>query len=288
MTQKEFLLGVAVLYLLYKVLTRMWNEELRVPDFVASIGTAQVFLLNMYSDTNMQYVLLAVLVLSVVGIKKDKAFHEILLMSVLWVFGLLGFEVLEIALPLSFVFLLLCVALFTKVEMYRTSNVKVLITFAWVYNAISLLASVSEFEDPNRISMTIVLLAESILLMLLFSETSGTKTENIVKGRTHALTIFFTYMVFAYNIELPIAVSILLMMIAIASVGVGFWFKVKSVRIYGLCMSLFVCAKLLLVDFADAQSADRVISFLVVGVIALAISYLYMRIERSLAEKENL
>jgi uncharacterized membrane protein len=44
----------------------------------------------------------------------------------------------------------------------------------------------------------------------------------------------------------------------------------------------------LLVDFADAQSADRVISFFVVGVIALAISYLYMRIERSLAEKENL
>lgn len=288
MTEKAFLIGMAVLYLLYKVLARIWNDELRIPDFVMSIATALVFLLNMHSDTNMQYVILAVLVLSVVGIKKDKAFHEILLMSVLWLFGLFGFEVLVIALPLSIMFLLLCVALFTKVEMYRTSNVKVLITFAWVYNAISLLASVSELEDPNRISMTILLLVESILLMLLFSEESGTKTENIVKGRTHALTIFFTYMVFAYNIELPIAVSILLMMIAIASVGVGFWFKVKGVRIYGLCMSLFVCAKLLVVDFADAQSADRVISFLVVGVIALAISYLYMRIERSLAEKENL
>ncbi|MBO5241065.1 MAG: DUF2339 domain-containing protein [Lachnospiraceae bacterium] len=288
MTKKEFLLGVAVLYLMYKVLSRIWNEELRIPDCVMSIGTALLFLLNMTSDTNMQYVLLAALVLSVVGIKKDKAFHEILLMSVLWMFGLFGFEVLEIAIPLSLIFLLLCVALFTKVEMYRTSNVKALVSFAWVYNAISLLASVSEIEDPNRISMTIVLLVESVLLMLLFSEDSGTRTENIVKGRTHALTIFFTYMVFAYNIELPIAVSILLMIIAIASVGVGFWFKVKSVRVYGLCMSLFVCAKLLLVDFADAQSADRVISFLVVGVIALAISYLYMRIERSLAEKENL
>ena len=78
------------------------------------------------------------------------------------------------------------------------------------------------------------------------------------------------------------------MLIAIASVSAGFILKIKGVRIYGLCMSFFVCAKLLLVDFSDAQSVDRVISFLVVGVIALAISYLYMRIERSLAEKENL
>lgn len=288
MTRKEFLLGMAVVYVLYQVLTRIWNKELRVANFIAASCTAALFLLEMKSDTNMQYVLLAVLVLSVVGIKKDRAFHEILLMSVLWLFGLFGFDMLEIALPLSITFLLLCVALFTRVEMYRTSNVNVLVSFAWVYNSISLLASVSEMTDPNRISMTVVLLVESILLMFLFSEASGTKSENIVKGRTHALTIFFTYMVLAYNIALPIAVSILLMIIAIASVGVGFWFKVKSVRIYGLCMSLFVCGKLLLVDFADAQSADRVISFFVVGVIALAISYLYMRIERSLSEKENL
>lgn len=288
MTIGAFMVNMAVLYVLYQVLTRVWNEELRIMNFAVMVLAAIVFLANMQSDSNMQYVLLAVQVLSIVAIKYDKAFYEILLMAVLWVFGLSGFDVLSIALPLSIIFLLVCVVLFTRVEMYRSSRVDVFIGFAWVFNAISLLASVIEMADPNRISMTIVLLAESALLMLLFSEASGTKEENIVKGRAHALTIFFTYMVLAYNIELQIAVSILLMMIAIASVAVGFWLKIKSVRIYGLCMSLFVCAKLLLVDFADAQSADRVISFFVVGVIALAISYLYMRIERSLAEKENL
>lgn len=282
------MVGMAILYVLYQVLAHIWNEELRIADFVISVYAAAMFLSNMQSDTNMQFVLLAVLVLSVIGIKNDKAFREILIMSVLWIFGLSGFDVLAIALPLSLIFLLACVVLFTRVEMYRSSAVNVVIGFAWAFNAMSLLASVVEMADPNRISMTIVLLAESALLMLLFSDASGTKEENIVKCRTHALIIFYTYMVLAYNIELPIVVSILLMIIAVASVGVGFWLKLKSVRVYGLCMSLFVCGKLLLVDFADAQSADRVISFFVVGVIALAISYIYMRIERSLAEKENL
>lgn len=287
-SMKEYLIGTAVLYVIYQVLSRIWNAELRFAGFIVSVFAAWLFHTNMHSDTNMQYVLLAALVLSVVGIKYDKAFHEILLMSVLWLFGTSGFDQLAIAIPLSLIFLLVCVALFTRVDMYRSLKVKTLVTFAWVYNAISLLASVFELSDPNRISMTIVLLVESVLLVLLFSEVSGTKTENIVKYRTHALTIFFTYMVFAFGIELPIAVSILLMVIAVASVAVGFGLKIKSVRIYGLCMSLFVCGKLLLVDFADAQSADRVISFFVVGVIALAISYLYMRIERSLTEKEKL
>ena len=288
MTMKECMLAAAVIFAAYQVLARLWNEELRIPAHVVSIYTALLFLSNMQSDTNMQYVLLAVLVLSIVGIKHDKAFHEILVMSVLWAFGLFGFDQLAIALPLSLVFLLVCVALFTRVELYQSSKMNTLVTFAWIYNALSLLASLTELGEPNRISMTIVLLAESALLMLLFSEVSGTEAANVVKYRTHALTIFFTYMVFAFGIELPIVVSILLMIIAVASVAVGFWLKIKSVRIYGLCMSLFVCGKLLLVDFADAQSADRVISFFVVGVIALAISYLYMRIERSLAEKENL
>ncbi len=288
MREEDYLIGVALVYVVYQVLSRIWNSQLRKANFVVSLFTAGAFLLNMNSDTNMQYILLAVQVLSIIGIKYDKAFHEILLMFVLWTFGISGFDLLAVALPLSLVFLLVCVALFTRVDMYRSSRVDVFIAFAWVFNAFSLLSSVIEMADPNRITMTIVLLVESAILMLLFSEASGTKPENIVKCRTHALTLFFTYMVLAYNIGLPIVVSILLMLVAIVSVCVGFWWKVKSVRIYGLCMSLFVCGKLLLVDFADAQSADRVISFLVVGVIALAISYLYMRIERSLTEKNRI
>nr|MBQ8253136.1 DUF2339 domain-containing protein [Lachnospiraceae bacterium] len=288
MTSGAFLVAVAVIYVLYHVLPLFWREEFGLPNKLVALFSAFVFLGNMQNDSNMQYVLLGAIVISILCASYDMVFHEILVMFVLWAFGLFGFDQTAIAIPLSLVLLLMSVVLFTKFEAYRDDYTKYLVGFAWAFNGISLFASLFEMYDPNRISMTVVLLAESALLMLLFSQDGGTKEENVVPCRAHALSIFYTYMVFAFGIDMPIAVSILLMIIAIASVGAGFLLKVKSVRIYGLCMSLFVCAKLLLVDFADAQSADRVISFLVVGVIALAISYLYMRIERSLAEKENL
>lgn len=285
---REYLVGVAVLYALYRVLSYFWNEQLRTAGFIVSVFSGCVFLANMESSSNVQYVLLAVMVLAVAVIKYDKVFHEIFLLTILWSFGLFGFDTLAIALPLSVILLLACMTLFTKIEGYKSAKVKTLTGFAWTYNAISLLASLFEINSPDRISMTIFLVAESLLLVLLVSKECGMREEKVVRGRAHALAFFFTYMVFAYHIGLPIAVSIWLMVIAVACVGAGFGLKIKSLRIYGLCLSLFVCGKLLLFDFADAQSADRVISFFVVGVIALAISYLYMRIERSLAEKENL
>ncbi|MBQ8198100.1 MAG: DUF2339 domain-containing protein [Lachnospiraceae bacterium] len=288
MTNGAFLVAISVIYVIYHVLPVFFKGGFSISNKLVAIVSAFIFLANMHSDSNMQYVLLAAIVISIFCASYDKVFHEILVMFVLWAFGLFGFEQMAIAVPLSMVFLLLCVALFTKVDVYRDDYTKYLVGFAWAFNGIGLFGNAFEMYDPSRISMTIILLAESALLMLLFSETAGTKKENVVTCRAHALSIFYTYMVFAFGIDMPIVVSILLMIIAIASVGAGFLLKVKSVRIYGLCMSLFVCGKLLLVDFADAQSADRVISFLVVGVIALAISYLYMRIERSLAEKENL
>ena len=288
MTEGEFLVSVAVIYVIYHVLPLFWKKEFSISNKIVTVVSALLFLANMNSDSNMQYVLLGAIVVSILCAHYDKVFHEIAVMSVLWAFGLFGFGQVAIAIPLSLIFLLMCVALFTKFEAYRDDYTKYLVGFAWVYNGLCLLTSMLEMYDPNRISMAIILVVESALLMLLFSETSGTQKQNIVKCRAHALGIFYTYMVFAFGIELPIAVSILLMVIAVASVSAGFLLKIKSVRVYGLCMSLFVCGKLLLVDFADAQSADRVISFFVVGVIALAISYLYMRIERSLAEKESL
>ncbi len=288
----EFLAATAAVLALYKLFAM--SGELRVANKIVSVSAAVILLIAMlmYQSNSaetgyMEYVLLAVFVLSVVCMRYDKTFHANVIMIALWGFSLFAFDALEIVLPLSVILVLVCVLLFTKVELYRPENIRSFTTCAWILNGISLMLILFSFGNPNRISMSIILVAESALLMLLFSDDSGIKKENLTKCRAHALTIFFTYMVFAFGIELPIVVSILLMLIAIASVAAGFVLKIKSVRIYGLCMSLFVCAKLLLVDFSDAQTADRVISFLVVGVIALAISYLYMRIERTLQQKEQ-
>ncbi len=284
-----FLVGTAIVFVIYKILA--WKlGELQVADMLVSIFSALVLIMNLDRESggNMQYVLLAAFVISIVFLEYRKVFHESLIMTVLWMFAMFGFESLAVSILLALTLLLMCLVLFTKIGAYRSEKNNILIVFAWIYNAIGLLVCFMGLYEKTAVVLTILLLVESILLMVLFSEGSGTKTENIMRGRTFALAIFYSLMVFAFDIELPIIESIILMIIAVASVGVGFLLKIKGVRIYGLCLSLFVCAKLLLVDFANAQSADRVISFLVVGIIALGISYLYMRIERSLAEKEKL
>jgi uncharacterized membrane protein len=69
------------------------------------------------------------------------------------------------------------------------------------------------------------------------------------------------------------------MVLAIICVGAGFFVSQKPLRLYGLFLSLFVCAKLLFSDFADSSSGDKVILSFVVGILAIGISYLYLRLE---------
>lgn len=91
---------------------------------------------------------------------------------------------------------------------------------------------------------------------------------------------FLVYMIFASHFETPIIVSILLMLVAIGCVGIGFALKDKMYRICGLVMAILVCVKLLVYDFAELESLPKAILFLVVGMIALGISFLYIYLEK--------
>ena len=102
------------------------------------------------------------------------------------------------------------------------------------------------------------------------------------------LAVFLTYMVFIFRVEKPVITSILLMVLALACVGCGFAMTQKPLRLYGLFLALFVCAKLLFADFRGSASADKVILSFVVGILAIGIAYLYMRLEkRELPEQDN-
>ena len=78
----------------------------------------------------------------------------------------------------------------------------------------------------------------------------------------------------------PVVVSILLMIIALGCVGIGFGLQDKVERICGLVMAFLVCVKLVLYDFREVEAMYRVVVFLVVGVIALLISCIYIRLEK--------
>lgn len=275
------LVCAAIVFLFYKVAARRW-PQLEKADLVVSVVSALIFLVLADDESMMKYLLLAAFVLSVVLLKSYMTFHEIILLAVLEGFALLCFEQV-IALPLAFVFLLLCLVLFTRLDDYKGKGNAVLIGTVHVFHGMLLLATL--FLD-NALSLTIVLVVSAAIWFFVFSKQTGIAKEKVAKYRTHAIVLLITYMLFVYDIPIPIVLSILLMVLAIASVAVGFCLRLKSVRVYGLVLSFFVYAKILLVDFGGTQTDDKVILFFVVGILALAISYLYMRIEKSLAEKQ--
>lgn len=88
-------------------------------------------------------------------------------------------------------------------------------------------------------------------------------------------------------VDSPVLASILLMVAALGCVGIGFKKSDKVARISGLGMAIFVCMKLVLYDFAKVQAIHKMIVFLVVGVLALVISFLYILLDKS-AEKKNM
>lgn len=129
---------------------------------------------------------------------------------------------------------------------------------------------------------------EFILLLLGCCYTLIFLTKNTYFPTTHtrhlACSFYLTYMFlcFTYFIygNTPVMVSIGLMVIALAQVFIGTKLMDKPLRIYGLILAYIVCVKVILVDFISINLFYKTILFAVTGVIALMISYLYMKLEQ--------
>ena len=80
--------------------------------------------------------------------------------------------------------------------------------------------------------------------------------------------------------------SIALLIIAALCIAFGFKMNNKSVRLYGLIVSIISVAKLILVDISYDNSLMRAFSFLICGLICFAISIAYNRMERKMKESK--
>lgn len=100
------------------------------------------------------------------------------------------------------------------------------------------------------------------------------------QGNSMITAVFLTYMALIVKLPSPIVNSIFIMLIALLSVGAGFFERKKSIRIYGLVLSLIVCGKMVLYDFMGAPTLQKTILFFAVGVIALVIAGIYIVLEK--------
>ncbi len=100
------------------------------------------------------------------------------------------------------------------------------------------------------------------------------------KAKYLFLALFWTYVTLISGVDQALAISCILMVIAIAGVAIGFALKKRDVRIYGLILSLLVCLKVVFYDYMDTPMPEKILLFLVVGVIILAISGIYIVLEK--------
>ena len=80
-------------------------------------------------------------------------------------------------------------------------------------------------------------------------------------------------------------ISISAFLFAIVSIVVGFRFYFKSLRIYGLILSLLSVAKLILVDISYDNTLGHALSFFVCGILCFVISMIYHLIDRKVQDK---
>ena len=81
------------------------------------------------------------------------------------------------------------------------------------------------------------------------------------------------------------AYSIAFLLISIASIVVGFKIKNKSMRLFGLVLSMLSIVKLIMFDVSYSNTLMRALSFLASGLICFGISLVYNRIDKQHKQK---
>lgn len=175
--------------------------------------------------------------------------------------------------PLAILTLVLLFLLFNHLPMLKGKN-------QFAYNVVNLVfggvISLFAFEVDSYWVNSVTMLIGTILIIVAFNKKYGLA----IPKKFLVLAGYLTYMIIAAGFETPVIVSVLLMIVAIICVAIGFACKDKVYRICGLVMAIIVCVKLIAYDFSELETMAKAILFLAVGVIALAISFLYIYLEK--------
>ena len=267
------ILGV---FVISKILSRV--KLLKASEVVIAVITLCYALYAYTEGDEWAHVYALTILASAVALKHYKIFYQYFItvssMLYLWlVFG--DFQLLP-ALMAGVLFLLLFA--FNNVKWWRAKN-------PFIYNiGAGILLLGTALLTPiiaGYLNTVLVALFGTAMMILMFTD----KYEMNYKGKYLTMVLFWSYIVFAIDFEMEIVSSVLLMVIAIVSVIMGFWLERKEVRVYGLIASLMVCFKVLFYDFSDTPIQERMLLFLLVGVIILSISFIYILLEKKIANR---
>ena len=118
----------------------------------------------------------------------------------------------------------------------------------------------------GRGGMSVALVA----LLSLFSVEAYTYCNDVIVDSTRAMRAG------------QMSVTLIWGLYAVSLLAVGFWRRLRAIRLAGLGLFALSAGKLVLVDMVGMQDIFRIISFVALGVLMVAASYLYHRLEQRL------
>lgn len=271
----EATIGILALFVLTRILCGKGN--LWILDAILAVIVA---LQGIYMSGEWYAVpFVVIMLLSIFTVKKMTVFHEIVM--TLFFIGVLigsfdGSWLIPGCMGILLAMFLLCNHLpVLKGQNHLPYNI-VNVTFAGLFSLITVFC-----EDYW--SNAVVILIGVAVILIVFRE----RYELGIPKKYLLLAGYLTFMILGAHFETPVIVSILLMIVAIGCVGIGFKLRDKVYRICGLVMAVIVCLKIILYDFRELDTLPKAVLFLVVGVIALAISFLYIYLEKKEDKEEE-
>lgn len=280
----EQTITVGVIFLIARIGNR--QRQLTALEAIAAVavGLTGIGL----SGSVYAYILAALLVLLSFRINKLYVFHEIVTTAsvlVIWFLKCEWFRLYNWGMdgkwfyPVAVLLLMLLFLLFHHLQGLRDKKQEVYNIVSLCFIGIFCLLPLFEGHLWTRIA---IMAAGTLAAFLLLRKRYGLYW----KGNTLLWAGFFSLYSITGNFGSPVVSSILIMAAAFFLVGIGFRHKEKMERITGLVLAALVCLKLVLYDFREAELLYRMIVFLIVGVMALGISFLYMFLEKKMTQKK--
>ena len=280
----EQTITVGVIFLIARIGNR--QRQLTALEAIAAVavGLTGIGL----SGSVYAYILAALLVLLSFRINKLYVFHEIVTTAsvlVIWFLKCEWFRLYNWGMdgkwfyPVAVLLLMLLFLLFHHLQGLRDKKQEVYNIVSLCFIGIFCLLPLFEGHLWTRIA---IMAAGTLAAFLLLRKRYGLYW----KGNILLWAVFFSLYSITGNFGSPVVSSILIMAAAFFRVGIGFRHKEKMERITGLVLAALVCLKLVLYDFREAELLYRMIVFLIVGVMALGISFLYMFLEKKMAQKK--
>ncbi len=172
---------------------------------------------------------------------------------------------------------LLFTFLINRIDRIKGKNANVFNWFALVWTLIMLISESQTYYSTEIFLLFMITAVFGLaLVILLMNKEYGMP----FYGKYIMIPGYLTFISFLMPLHSGFVHSIILMAIAVISVIIGFVLKEKTIRVYGLILSIVICAKIALIDFvAMGDVKAKTIMYILVGALALAIGCIYMVLE---------